>query len=163
MATTLAMIYPDIFAAVGVHSGLLHGVVKSFPDALGVMQGGTGPLAGGNKAKGAGWASDVPAIMFHGDRDTTVPPPQRGSRGRPVQHIASSRSDGSARQRSKGRGYTCTTHRDASGKPCLEQWRIHGGMAWSGGSKKGSYTDPQGPDAAREMLRFFCQHRQIVS
>tara|TARA_R110000851_G_scaffold263602_1_gene416167 strand:- start:5783 stop:6166 length:384 start_codon:yes stop_codon:yes gene_type:complete len=74
MATTLAMIYPDIFAAVGVHSGLLHGVVKSFPDALGVMQGGTGPLAGGNKAKGAGWASDVPAIMFHGDRDTTVLP-----------------------------------------------------------------------------------------
>ncbi|MDR5886863.1 PHB depolymerase family esterase [Vreelandella janggokensis] len=72
MATTLAMTYPDLFAAVGVHSGLPHGVAKSLPDALGAMQGGTGPLGGA--AQSATWASKVPAIIFHGDRDTTVHP-----------------------------------------------------------------------------------------
>ncbi|MBT2788935.1 MULTISPECIES: PHB depolymerase family esterase [unclassified Halomonas] len=164
MATTLAMTYPDLFAAVGVHSGLPHGVAKSLPDALGAMQGGTGPLGGGNQAQGAGWASNVPAIIFHGDRDTTVHP---SNADRVAAQYSTSRQAGATVEKGKvanGHGYTCTTHRDASGKPCLEQWRVHGaGHAWSGGSKKGSYTDPQGPDATREMLRFFCQHRQIVS
>lgn len=163
MATTLAMTYPDLFAAVGIHSGLPHGVAQSLPDALGAMQGGTGPLSGG-KAKGTGWESQVPAIIFHGDRDTTVHP---SNADRVAAQFSISRQAGATVVQGKvaqGRGYTCTTHRDASGKPCLEQWRIHGaGHAWSGGSKKGSYTDPQGPDATREMLRFFFQHRQIVS
>ncbi|MBR9906033.1 MAG: plasmid partitioning protein, partial [Gammaproteobacteria bacterium] len=61
-------------------------------------------------------------------------------------------------------GYTCTTHHNAKGETHLEQWQVHGaGHAWSGGSTKGSYTDPKGPNATKEMLRFFCQHRQIVS
>jgi len=163
MATTLAMTYPDLFAAVGVHSGLPHGVAQSLPDALGAMQGGTGPLSGG-KAKGTGWESQVPAIIFHGDRDTTVHP---SNADRVAAQFSISRQAGATVVQdkvAKSRGYTCTTHRDASGKPCLEQWRIHGAYhAWSGGSKKGSYTDPQGPDATQEMLRFFCQHRQVVS
>ena len=58
-----------------------------------------------------------------------------------------------------GHSYTCTIHRDASGKSILEQWSIHGGAhAWAGGTSRGSYTDPKGPDASREMLRFFLTH-----
>ncbi|RXE49627.1 extracellular catalytic domain type 1 short-chain-length polyhydroxyalkanoate depolymerase [Chromohalobacter israelensis] len=170
MATTLAMTYPDLFAAVGVHSGLPHGVAQSLPDALGAMQGGTGPL-GGRAAQASGWASEVPAIIFHGDRDTTVHPSNADrvaaqyATARKQAKTASERED-TARvtveqgQVANGHAYTRTTHHDAKGEPRLEQWRIQGaGHAWSGGSTQGSYTDPKGPDATGEMLRFFYRHQ----
>jgi poly(hydroxyalkanoate) depolymerase family esterase len=159
MATTLAMTYPDLFAAVGVHSGLPHGVAQSLPDALSVMQGGSGPLGGG-KTKGTHWASDVPVIIFHGDRDTTVHP---SNAQRVAAQYRQSRQAVAAVEQGQvanGHSYTRTTHHNAKGKPHMEQWRIHGaGHAWSGGSAKGSYTDPKGPDATQEMLRFFLQHQ----
>lgn len=170
MATTLAMTYPDLYAAVGVHSGLPHGVAQSLPDALGAMQGGTGPLGDGGMSRASEWSSEVPAIIFHGDHDTTVHPSNADRVA--AQYAASRRAGetprpGSARvtveqgKVASGHGYTRTTHHDAKGEPRLEQWRVTGaGHAWAGGSAKGSYTDPRGPDASGEMLRFFHQHRQ---
>ncbi|MBP5979002.1 MAG: PHB depolymerase family esterase [Halomonas sp.] len=166
MATTLAMTYPDLFAAVGVHSGLPHGVAKSLPDALGAMQGGT-PTFGG---RGSGFASAVPAIILHGDRDTTVHPSNADRVA--AQYTASQPAASAAKAGAQhagvyveqgrvtnGHGYTRTSHHNPEGKSCLEQWQIHGaGHAWSGGSTKGTYTDPKGPDATKEMLRFFLQH-----
>ena len=55
-----------------------------------------------------------------------------------------------------GYRYTQTTHTKADGSPLGEHWVVHGaGHAWSGGSAHGTYTDAKGPDASREMLRFF--------
>jgi poly(3-hydroxybutyrate) depolymerase len=101
----------------------------------------------------------VPTIVFHGDRDSTVHP-NNGD-----QVIAQSVKGGSTKrsvhrgQVAGGHAYTRTVHSDASGRHVFEHWSIHGaGHAWSGGSSAGSYTDPRGPDATEEMLRFFLEH-----
>ena len=88
----------------------------------------------------------MPTIVFHGDRDTTMHP----SNGRfAVEEALLDSEQGEA----GGRAYTRTRHRRS---PRLEHWLVHGaGHAWSGGNPEGSYADPAGPDATREMLRFF--------
>jgi poly(3-hydroxybutyrate) depolymerase len=84
--------------------------------------------------------------VFHGDRDTTVHP-RNGEYGLAPAGLQTETGEAG------GRAYTRTVHR---GRPSLEHWLVHGaGHAWSGGSAKASYTDPSGPDATREMLRFF--------
>ena len=98
----------------------------------------------------------LPAIVFHGDRDKTVnqlngdqviDQSKEGIELYPT--ITSGQSAG-------GISYTRTIQADGSGRPMLEQWVLHGaGHNWLGGSPAGSYTDPRGPDASREMLRFF--------
>jgi poly(hydroxyalkanoate) depolymerase family esterase len=174
MAMTLAMTYPDLYAAVGIHSGLPHAVAKDLPSAFSAMHCGQGdPLT--RRTAGAPDVrpdtAPIPAIVFHGDRDTTVhpcngeqviaqcapPPAGRGvsSEGNAA-HVRVERG-----QVPQGHAYTRTTYHDAGGKPAVEYWLVHGaGHAWSGGSFHGSYTDPLGPDASQEMLRFFYAHPQ---
>jgi poly(3-hydroxybutyrate) depolymerase len=99
----------------------------------------------------------LPTIVFHGDRDTTVHP----RNGAEVIARAGGRLDAAAERQtvSSGHRYTRSIQRDAGGRSVLEQWEIHGaGHAWAGGNPAGSFTDPAGPDATREMLRFFLEH-----
>jgi poly(hydroxyalkanoate) depolymerase family esterase len=154
----MAQSYPDLFAAAGVHSGLACGAARDMPSAFAAMRQGAPPQPGRGPTRENG-GPVVPTIVFHADKDSTVHP-HNGD-----QVIAQSAAPGSLRtevQRGQvpgGHAYSRTVHRDASGQPVLEQWLVHGGgHAWSGGSAAGTYTDPHGPDASREMLRFFLAH-----
>jgi poly(hydroxyalkanoate) depolymerase family esterase len=164
-AAIMGMEYPDLFVAIGVHSGLACGAASDVPSAFAAMR--QGEAAGAVRRVGGasgveGCRRNVPTIVFHGDQDTTVHP--RNSDQVIAQSRATTTMDLQTRaqhgQVPGGHAYSRTIHADASGQVILEQWVIHGaGHAWSGGSPGGSYTDPRGPDAAREMLRFFLEHR----
>jgi poly(hydroxyalkanoate) depolymerase family esterase len=148
MAAILASEYPDLYKAAGIHSGMPIGAAHDVPSAFAAMKNGAAL-----KAKSG---ASIPVIVFHGDRDKTVHP-QNGqhvlAHHAGTQPAAATTETGSA---PNGRSYTRAIHRNAGGKLVAEHWTVHGsGHAWSGGSKRGSYTDPQGPDASREMLRFF--------
>ena len=151
-AAIMAATYPDLYAAVGIHSGLACGSARDLPSAFAAMRQGSGPEAI------AGDASAVPTIVFHGDRDTTVHP-NNGDRILEQSAKATNPTTKVLRgQVPHGHAYSRTILID-SGRAVSEHWNVHGaGHAWSGGSPAGSYTDPRGPDATREMLRFFLEH-----
>ncbi|RAI58653.1 extracellular catalytic domain type 1 short-chain-length polyhydroxyalkanoate depolymerase [Roseicella frigidaeris] len=159
-AAIMGQAYPDLYAAVGVHSGLACGAAHDMPSAFAAMrQGGPRPGAADPGAAPERRRRIVPTIVFHADRDHTVNP-RNGD-----QVIAQSAAAGELRtdmlrgQVPGGHAYTRTLYIDRGGRPVLEQWLVHGGgHAWSGGSAAGTYTDPRGPDASREMLRFFLEH-----
>jgi poly(hydroxyalkanoate) depolymerase family esterase len=148
MATIMGTLYPDLYAAVGVHSGLPFASAHDLPSALAAMKGKFGRPAPAGRA--------IPIIVFHGDKDTTVHPVnadeliKQGAR-----HIAIDVASEPGRV-PDGHAYTRTMHHREDGTLHAEHWLIHGaGHAWSGGSARGSYTDGKGPDASREMMRFF--------
>nr|WP_315258055.1 PHB depolymerase family esterase [uncultured Duganella sp.] len=150
MAVIAGTLYPELFAAVGVHSGLPFASAQDLPSALSAMKRGV------NTAAKAGNGSQ-PIIVFHGDSDTTVNP-RNGEQvmAQRLHHHRSVRPKVQSGAVPNGYRYTQTTHTTADGVPVGEHWVVHGaGHAWSGGSTSGSYTDAKGPDASREMLRFF--------
>src|SRR5919202_1534536 len=173
MAAIMGATYPDLYAAVGVHSGLAPGAAQDLASAFSTMQGGgvsNTPQDGSTGRSSGSSERSVPVIVFHGDRDTTVhprnaeqllahyrrvdsTPGSRNTAGELVPPVAVRKG-----QVPDGYAYTRATQRDAKGRPIMEQWIIHGlGHAWSGGSSAGSYTDAKGPDASAEMVRFFDQ------
>lgn len=169
MAVVLGETYPELFAAVGAHSGLPYGSAHDIPSALAAMKGGrsgvpglvTVPAAAASPRRRAVQA--VPVIVFHGDRDHTV---QQTNGAHIVQQArdahgaqagdAGLRSSTQTGVTSGGRRFSRTVHADPEGQARIESWTLHGaGHAWSGGHASGSYTDSTGPDASAEMVRFF--------
>ena len=130
------------------------------PSAFAAMRGNAGPL-GLRTRKSRSAANDGPrirTIVFHGDADNIVHPSNAAS----IVGMAeeSENVERAEARNAADRRHTRTVTRDTAGKVVVEQWLIHGGgHAWSGGSRDGTYTDPQGPDASSEMLRFFLEER----
>jgi poly(hydroxyalkanoate) depolymerase family esterase len=147
MAAVLGATYPDVFAAVGVHSGLPHGCAHDVASAFAAMR--AGPVA-------RPLDRAVPVIAFHGDADPTVAP---DNATRVVEQFTRGAVRGDTLvERGPGRPATRTVVR-RDGVAVAERWTVHGsGHAWSGGVAGGSYTDPAGPDASAEMIRFFAEH-----
>lgn len=173
MAAIVATAYPDIFAAVGVHSGLASGAAGGLGEALRVMRHGMPDETRSSNGLRVGFEAPrqllpptvvLPTIVFHGDADRTVHP-RNGE-----QVIAAALQRDAANPRTEqgvteeGRRYTRSTHAGQGGEAVAEHWLVHGaGHAWSGGDARGSYTDGKGPDASREMLRFFLAHPMAVA
>lgn len=142
MSAVLAQTHPELFAAIGVHSGLAFGVATDVMAALGAMKHGPSVFQNAQPP-------DLPTIVFHGDEDTTVHPVN----GERVAALGADDGEVERAQASGGRDYTRRFKADT------EHWLVHGaGHAWSGGHPDGSFTDPAGPDASAEMLRFFLAH-----
>ena len=171
MAIIMGTTYPDLYAAVGVHSGLPYAAAHDLPSALAAMRGNVPTSDSKNKHDAEARLQSIPIIVFHGDKDATVSPQnseqlmaqsvpevifnQRNNKydaSKPIKPVVIVEED----QVPNGHRYTRTSHHDARGRSIAEHWMIHGaGHAWAGGNKSGTYTDGKGPDASREMMRFF--------
>jgi poly(hydroxyalkanoate) depolymerase family esterase len=162
MAAVMAAVYPDLFAAAGVHSGLPYAAAGDVASAFAAMK--QGPSRPARLP-----ARPVPLIVFHGDQDATVAPanaagliegalaaasPDRRP-GTPPTAVTTGQVPG-------GHAYTRACYQDPAGAALAERWTIHqGGHAWSGGVPHGPYTDARGPDASAEFIRFFDQHPAV--
>ena len=167
MAAIMGRAYPDLFAAIGVHSGLPVGVARDVHSALALMK--TGRLRHAARADAAATIPGraVPTIVLHGDADQTVNPAnadrlietavedfQKMNPSAPLQSAVQA-----VEARPGAHGYRRTIYTAGNTAGVIEQLEIHGaGHAWSGGDGDGSYTDLQGPDATYLMLEFFNRH-----
>ncbi len=174
MAAILGATYPDLFAAIGIHSGVAYQAATSVHAGLRAMQfGGTHPEEHGQAAYEAmgARARVVPTIVFQGTSDYIVAP---GNGEQVVQQWMQTNrlaSRGSYNpdytkpdrlitgQALRGRSYTVQVWNDAEGREVQSYWKIADmGHAWSGGSYSGSYSDPKGPDASLALYQFCMAH-----
>jgi poly(hydroxyalkanoate) depolymerase family esterase len=171
MASILAAAYPDVYAALGVHSGAAFPAAANVMEGLATMRGDT-PAASSAAAAIAAMGSrlrSVPVVIVHGDEDAVVKPVNAlyaaqtwwevhaRATGRAAEPVVDRR-----RGSSGGRAYEVATYADTPGGSAVaEVWMVEGlGHAWSGGAEGGSYADPQGPDAARVIVEFLIRQRR---
>jgi poly(hydroxyalkanoate) depolymerase family esterase len=168
LALATALAYPELYAAVGVHSGVALGAAGNVAGALAAMKQGAAVPAAALAARAReslGSATAPPGIVFHGTADAVVAP----ANGRQVVEQLLAGRGGTrdvARGERNGRRFERAVYGGgaAGAAGAVEQWTVEGlGHAWSGGSPEGTYTDPLGPDASGEMLRFFLAHPRAAA
>ncbi len=161
MAIIMAETNPELYAAIGVHSGLAYRSANSLPSALMAMRhGSTSSESQSNKNN-----PFVPMIVFHGDQDPTVSI-RNGEQifDQANLRLQAQKTELKTHQEQHCSKQSCNSTQkyvsNKNGINQLEYWKIHGtGHSWAGGSNSGSHTDPSGPDASKEMMRFLLKHK----
>ncbi|ASY66597.1 Poly(3-hydroxybutyrate) depolymerase (plasmid) [Sinorhizobium sojae CCBAU 05684] len=154
MAAVMGETYPDLYSAVGIHSGLPYGSANDLISAFSAMRGDGGLASNPRRLANV---DRLRTIVFQGSADLTVHP---SNADRIVVAATPTGAGWAVRKESgrstSGRTYARTIVADPAGRPVVEYWLVVGaGHAWSGGHSAGTYTDPHGPDASSEMVRFF--------
>jgi len=160
MAVIMGRVHPETFGAVGVHSGLPFGAANNVASAFAAMGGNAATPRAPDPAPQERITDSPRTIVFHGTSDSTVHPSNGEAVARDADWHGPAQSVQTIRHDSTGGRETRITTSMAEGQAHLEHWVIEGlGHAWSGGQRAGSYTDPAGPDASAEMVRFFFEDR----
>ncbi len=172
----LGAVYPDLYAAIGIHSG-----AEYMGGEAGCLGAGQSPAETAATSRAAFTAMGprahvMPVIIFHGDADHTVPY-HCGQQALAqwlrtddlvLEHerrprLATSPTVTQGVVPGGGRAYTVEAYGDRRGCPVAELWTIHGmGHYWSGGSPdpaSARYSDPHGPSAAVGSWAFFSHWR----
>ena len=176
LATSVALHYPELIAAVGLHSAPVFGTSDSPMSAFRAMQQGSGQShADTARAFSAALPQfpGMPAIVIHGERDAVVRRVNAEqltrqleiinaafiTRDEPVGRSHAARRGG----RSPRHGYHTTTYY-AGRKPQLLRCQIDAlGHAWSGGDERQAFSSREGPDATLMLWSFFALHRRMPS
>ena len=173
MASLVAVAYPELYAAVGMHSGIPYRAASTVVEGVGVMANGAGDT---RRLAQLAWedmgsrARRIPAIIVQGaddpvvrlvnathTRDVWLGMNSLVGGGEASAQAAARRTDGNVGGLAVTR--ECFGERDGSRGCEVELLMIAGlGHAWSGGSTVGTFTDERGPDATAEMLRFLLAH-----
>jgi poly(hydroxyalkanoate) depolymerase family esterase len=160
MAVNTAASYPDLYAAVGAHSGIPYRAASDVGHAWAVMRTGTSdPAILAYALQDALGGRTMPLIALHGGADPVVSPVN--SRQLAAQWAGVHKLQSTPPQRSEEGGLSVerTTWPGADGTPLIELVIVDGlAHAWSGGSADGTYTDPRGPDATTLILTFLLAH-----
>lgn len=167
MAYIVGSQYPELYAAIGVHSGLLYRGITNMFSAMAAMKTGSEQVGQIEElqtqfmdyamSQAPVSQTAVPLIVFHGDNDLVVDA-QNAADLMAYHHQQSSFEQRQDKESAQPYSYTRTTYQNEQGENLAEQWIIHGaGHAWSGGCEEGSFADANGPDASAEMMRFFMQ------
>ena len=156
MAAIMGETYPELYGAIGVHSGLAYGSANDVLSAFTAMRGQEA-IEKAPSRNGVGGPEAAPRmIVFHGSADTTVHP---SNAGRIIATHCGTRGTTSRNEHGPSgetRAYTRLVAERDDGTHGMECWMIEGAQhAWSGGHSSGSYTDPRGPNASAAMVRFF--------
>ena len=171
-ASILGASYPDIYAAIGIHSGAAYMAgARGCPASLG-RASDTGALAHAALAAMGTRARVMPVIVFHGDADGSIPyscgqqaaSQWLRSNDLVLEHERRSRLPAAPttvahRIVPGGHAYTVRSYADSPGCVLVQFWTVHGmGHFWSGGSASRSwarYSDPRGPSATAAAWAFF--------
>jgi poly(hydroxyalkanoate) depolymerase family esterase len=172
MTSIMGATYPDLYTALGVHSGLEYKAADNSRAARAAQtDGGPDPDQQGYSAflSAREEAKVLPTIVFHGEQDEEVDVVNAhqtlsqwaqtndySDDGSDNDSITDEPADTLREQTPEGYDYVRYVYENPAEDVIMEKWVVEGlGHAWSGGDAEGSYTDPEGPEASEEIIRFF--------